>query len=92
MIHTPMEYFLYLVVIPAAIIGFQLCGFVNWLKRRLFYLKYTKRVKFKTFPLKPVDCAGCLTFWSVLFTSTNPVTAFAAFALCYVYERLVDRV
>lgn len=41
---------------------------VQSLKRFLFYLKYDKSVRYRTFRMKPLDCPGCLTFWVVLIT------------------------
>lgn len=83
---------LYFVIVPLAMIAIQLCGVIDWLKREIFYMKYARHVKFKTYRLKPLDCALCLTFWTVLCLSMDPLTALASYSICYVYDRVIEKV
>ena len=49
-------------------------GIIEWVKRKLYYIRYSKDSVYVHYSLKPFDCSGCMSFWIFIIVSWGTLT------------------
>lgn len=52
---------------------------MEWVKRKLYYIRFTKDSVYEPYNLKPFDCGKCLSFWTsliIIYTITSTITIY----------------
>ena len=61
-------------------------GLIEYIKRKLYYLRYTKDSVYEYYNIPIIECAKCTSYWAtVIYLTINGVELHIALVVCSVY-------